>query len=192
MTSLPFWHKHALMGVHKITAILHHELWEVTAISSRTPSIINFLHLSPAAPQWRQATQGVTHHDVMAWKCFPHYWPFVRGIHRSPVDSPHKGPVMERFDRHKFHDQLFFVVIYILYIDGFVVPYFVVVLCLIDSCDALIHILQSPFQYEDHNGKTLIRLSYLYNRNFYAGNTSSLHWNASRGPSQYKDVTLPV
>ena len=22
-----------------------------------------------------------------------HYWPFVRGIHRSPVDSPHKGPV---------------------------------------------------------------------------------------------------
>ena len=23
-----------------------------------------------------------------------HYWPFVRGIHRKPVDSPHKGPVM--------------------------------------------------------------------------------------------------
>ena len=22
---------------------------------------------------------------------FPHYWPFVRGIHRSPVNSPHKG-----------------------------------------------------------------------------------------------------
>ena len=22
---------------------------------------------------------------------FPRYWPFVRGIHRSPVDSPHKG-----------------------------------------------------------------------------------------------------
>ena len=25
------------------------------------------------------------------WKPFPHYWPFVRGIHRSPVNSPHKG-----------------------------------------------------------------------------------------------------
>ena len=25
------------------------------------------------------------------WKHFPHYWPFVRGIHRSPVNSPHKG-----------------------------------------------------------------------------------------------------
>ena len=22
---------------------------------------------------------------------FSHYWPFVRGIHRSPVNSPHKG-----------------------------------------------------------------------------------------------------
>ena len=27
----------------------------------------------------------------MKWKHFPHYWPFVRGIHRSPVNSPHKG-----------------------------------------------------------------------------------------------------
>ena len=24
------------------------------------------------------------------WKYFPRYWPFVRGIHRSPVNSPHK------------------------------------------------------------------------------------------------------
>ena len=27
----------------------------------------------------------------MIWKHFPRYWPFVRGIHRSPVNSPHKG-----------------------------------------------------------------------------------------------------
>ena len=25
------------------------------------------------------------------WKHFPHYWPFVRGIHRYPWNSPHKG-----------------------------------------------------------------------------------------------------
>ena len=31
------------------------------------------------------------HDDVIKWKHFPHYWPFVRGIHRSPVYSPHKG-----------------------------------------------------------------------------------------------------
>ena len=34
----------------------------------------------------------LTHHDdVIKWKHFPCYWPFVRGIHRSPVNSPHKG-----------------------------------------------------------------------------------------------------
>ena len=31
------------------------------------------------------------HDDVMKWKHFPRYWPFVRGIHRSPVNSLHKG-----------------------------------------------------------------------------------------------------
>ena len=31
------------------------------------------------------------HDDVIKWKHFPRYWPFVRGIHRSPVDFPHKG-----------------------------------------------------------------------------------------------------
>ena len=31
------------------------------------------------------------HDDVIKWKHFPRYWFFVRGIHRSPVNSPHKG-----------------------------------------------------------------------------------------------------
>ena len=31
------------------------------------------------------------HDDVIKWKHFPSYWPFVREIHRSPVNSPHKG-----------------------------------------------------------------------------------------------------
>ena len=31
------------------------------------------------------------HHDVIKWKHFLHYWPFMRGIHRWPVNSPHKG-----------------------------------------------------------------------------------------------------
>ena len=39
-----------------------------------------------------------THDGVMILKGSPHYWPFVRGIHRSSVDSPHKGPVMRSFD----------------------------------------------------------------------------------------------
>ena len=31
------------------------------------------------------------HDDVIKWKHFPRYWPFVLGIHRSPVNSPHTG-----------------------------------------------------------------------------------------------------
>ena len=31
------------------------------------------------------------HDDVIKWKHFPRYWPFVQGIHRSPVNSLHKG-----------------------------------------------------------------------------------------------------
>ena len=36
-------------------------------------------------------TRSSFHNDVIKWKHFPHYWPFVRRIHRSPVNSPHKG-----------------------------------------------------------------------------------------------------
>ena len=31
------------------------------------------------------------HDDVIKWKHFLRNWPFVRGIYRSPVNSPHKG-----------------------------------------------------------------------------------------------------
>ena len=39
---------------------------------------------------WREG-QFRVHNDVIKWKQFPRYWPFVREIHRSPVDSPHRG-----------------------------------------------------------------------------------------------------
>ena len=35
--------------------------------------------------------QHRNHDDVIKWRHFPRYWPFVRGIHRPPVNSPHKG-----------------------------------------------------------------------------------------------------
>ena len=34
---------------------------------------------------------GSTRDVVIKWKHFPRYWPFVRGIRRSPVNSLHKG-----------------------------------------------------------------------------------------------------
>ena len=42
------------------------------------------------------AWHDASHVCWLAWRCnqmgtFPLYWPFVRGVHRSPVNSPHKG-----------------------------------------------------------------------------------------------------
>ena len=34
---------------------------------------------------------NTSHDDVIKLKHLPRYWPFVRWIHRSPVNSPHKG-----------------------------------------------------------------------------------------------------
>ena len=33
----------------------------------------------------------LTNYYVIEWNHFPRYWPFARGIHRSSVNSPHKG-----------------------------------------------------------------------------------------------------
>ena len=54
---------------------------------SNDPGVLGWLQMA-----WRQAIR--THHghdDVIKWNHFPRYWPFVRGIHRNPVNSPHKG-----------------------------------------------------------------------------------------------------
>ena len=45
------------------------------------------LHESACRP--RSPENG--HGDVIKWGNFPRYWPFVRGNHWSPVNSPHKG-----------------------------------------------------------------------------------------------------
>ena len=40
---------------------------------------------------YQQRLSSYCHHNVIKWKHFPRYWSFVRGIHRSSVNSPHKG-----------------------------------------------------------------------------------------------------
>ena len=35
--------------------------------------------------------KAICYDDVIKWRRFPRYCPFVRGIHRAPVNSPHKG-----------------------------------------------------------------------------------------------------
>ena len=38
-----------------------------------------------------QFSSDAYHDDVNKWKHFPRNWPFVLGIHRSSVNSPHEG-----------------------------------------------------------------------------------------------------
>ena len=62
--------------------------------TTSTPSALcagSFHHIS-----WVYETRF--HHDVIIWLRFPHYWPLLRGIHRSPMDSPHKGPIIWTFN----------------------------------------------------------------------------------------------
>ena len=54
-------------------------------ISSNTNTNTPYLYL-----QIQYVFNHSPHDDVIKWKHFPRYWPFVRGIHRSPVNSPHK------------------------------------------------------------------------------------------------------
>ena len=46
---------------------------------------------SDSSPSYIVQCDGAVHDDFVTWKYIPRYWPFVRGIHRSPVDSPHEG-----------------------------------------------------------------------------------------------------
>ena len=48
---------------------------------------LNYVHMKYA--HGRRIT-FYYHDDAIKWKHFPRYWPFVWGIHRSPVNSPHK------------------------------------------------------------------------------------------------------
>ena len=52
------------------------------------PQNIKYASALQEIPIYVQTTK---HDDVIKWKHFPRYWPFVRVIHRSPVNCPHKG-----------------------------------------------------------------------------------------------------
>ena len=56
----------------------------------RSAKSIPWLLALPGQQPWYWQRRK-THDDVIKWKHFPRYWPFARGIHRSPVNSPHKG-----------------------------------------------------------------------------------------------------
>ena len=62
----------------------------VTVITKFDIKLI-LLRLNSLISQWKLSTVW-NHDDIIKWKHFPRfYWPFVRGIHRSPLNSSHKG-----------------------------------------------------------------------------------------------------
>ena len=70
-----------MMGLHSFECVMFADcfviLWHAMLLSNR--------------PAWRNMGIYAIHDDVIKWKHLPRYWPFVREIHRSPVNYPHKG-----------------------------------------------------------------------------------------------------
>ena len=71
-------------------------IWTPTsAVSKRPLNSLTHFKFEAAPPQFNMRLHHFSkfpfHDDVIKWKHFPRYWPFVRGIPRSPVNSPHKG-----------------------------------------------------------------------------------------------------
>ena len=52
---------------------------------------IKILNIIPYGIKCPEYTVNDHFDDVIKWKPFSGNWPFVRGIHRSPVNSPQKG-----------------------------------------------------------------------------------------------------
>ena len=92
-----FWDE---LSRQELFALWHYFHWIFLFVSpedmypSRKNYVIPFCHANSVA-MTGTTTQVpyhlIVHDDVIKWKHFPRYWPFVRGIHRSSVNSPHKG-----------------------------------------------------------------------------------------------------
>ena len=58
--------------------------------------------LTHSVTDWASLRVKITLGIMMTWKYFPRYWPFVRGINRSPVNSPHVNN-REAGDLRRYH-----------------------------------------------------------------------------------------
>ena len=84
------------VGLNKLNGNSHHEEAARTPQSPwqwGTDRLQFFPPSSRCICTWSQK-----HDDVIKWKHFPLYWPFVRDIHRSPVTFPSQRPVTRSFD----------------------------------------------------------------------------------------------
>ena len=70
--------------------VVMYALANATSAYARYEEIWKSLHKNKPSYAKRKSHCEL-HDDVIKWTHFLRYWPFVRGIHRSPVNSPHKG-----------------------------------------------------------------------------------------------------
>ena len=61
--------------------------WCISVLNTSYGKLITFC----AYPRNHAHNFHIHHDEVIKWKHFPRYWPFVRKIHRSPMNFPHKG-----------------------------------------------------------------------------------------------------
>ena len=92
------WYQHACVsGKSHITWNVHSNIFSCftefafVALNQQYSSFMHCFSMLTIVLCCQKHAGRQKHDDVIKWKIFPHYWPFVRGIHRSSVNSPHKG-----------------------------------------------------------------------------------------------------
>ena len=85
-------------AIHFYGCVVMHENVNIVSPKDRYLPRLIWIHLHGLSCSnalfflWRGfVMKHIAHDDVIKWKHFARYRPFVRGIHWSPVDSPHKG-----------------------------------------------------------------------------------------------------
>ena len=98
VNSCRYLHSGGMLKFSSITSLVNHvcireinRQWCCPCVTSKlyhNQCVVSTI-TTPQNKSWKK--KHFNHDDVIKWKHFPRYWPFVRGIHRSPVNSPHKG-----------------------------------------------------------------------------------------------------
>ena len=95
--NFPIWCKYQVSNQHYLLLIFLMRLFDFKYLTTGpVDTNVNLLEVAPDLwGEWvrifHAATSSHVHADVIKWNHFPRYWPFVRGVHRSPVNTPHKG-----------------------------------------------------------------------------------------------------
>ena len=88
------WHRISVKSPEPMTTL-------VTDVNNLIKFIFKIIILKPFIEMQVRARRGSAgkpfidtyyHDEVIKWKLFQHYWPFVQEIYQSLVNSPHKGP----------------------------------------------------------------------------------------------------